>query len=206
MSHAVNSCSALSAVYMYLSRPSIGHFGRQTRPPLRQASSCRYRICPNAEAGTAPFRRHYRPGGLQDSRSPLALSDVPGAVGALYLTHSVCEGESASNCLLFSVHRLVCALRRSGAGKSPQVQRRTATASERAFSGPVRTLAARCRYRLLADGCGEVTLLELSAAGASDVEGALAMSGGHRCRYPPPLTLLGYQCVLVVRREWAQLG
>ena len=87
---------------------------------------------------------------------------------------------------------LVCALRRSGAWQSPQALKRTATALEHAFSEPVRTLAARCRYRLLADGCGEVTLLELSAAGASDVGGALAMSGGHRCRHPLLADHLGY--------------
>jgi hypothetical protein len=135
---------------------------------------------PDAEAGTAPVRRQHRPGALQCGRYRSVLSDMRCAVSAPYLMRGVCRGERASNCLLFSVHRLVCALWRPIEGQSPQALRRIATASERTRPRPVRTPAARSPLRLLVDGCGEVTLLEPSAADVADVrelEGSLVRGG-----------------------------
>eukprot|EP01047_Picozoa_sp_COSAG01_P073248 COSAG01_NODE_11887_length_1840_cov_33.971855_2_plen_118_part_00 len=116
-----------------------------------------------------PDRRQHRAGARQYGRSQSALSDVRCAASALYQVRGVCRGESASNCLLFSVHCFVFALQRPIEGHSPQALRRIATASEYTCPRPVRAPAARSQLQLLVDGCGEVTLLEPSTAGDGDV-------------------------------------
>ena len=105
-------------------------------------------------------------------------------VGALYQVRGVCRGECASNCLLFSVHRLVCALRRPIEGHSPQALRRIATASERTCPRPVWTPWERDTLPVTFQSAGRQQPASRHAAAARQASASQARSqaGGEGSR------------------------